>query len=230
MAVQQSEPGASAASSSINADRARQTILAASRQQGNPMLEYVRATLVEYLPELTPDYLVTPDTGVLFISLRFHRLHPEYLQQRIKGMEAASSSGSRYRVKVLLCRVDLEQPEEPLEQITLTSFHSKLSLLLAWTDAEAAAYLEMLHRQQHKGPEQLMGSLPEGDHHSRLAEVLTTVRGVNKSDASMLMLRFGSLAKIATATDEELVSCPGIGERKVKQLHHVLQEPFFVGA
>lgn len=55
----------------------------------------------------------------------------------------------------MLCRVDIEQPDEALEQavsfvmlrplsflevgkqVTLTAFHGKLSLLLAWTDAEA---------------------------------------------------------------------------------------------
>lgn len=59
------------------------------------------------------------------------------------------------RNRILLCRVDIEQPDEALEQavsfamlrplsflevgkqVTLTAFHGKLSLLLAWTDAEA---------------------------------------------------------------------------------------------
>lgn len=60
-----------------------------------------------------------------------------------------------WRNRILLCRVDIEQPDEALEQavsfvmlrplsflevgkqVTLTAFHGKLSLLLAWTDAEA---------------------------------------------------------------------------------------------
>jgi len=99
--------------------------------------------------------------------------------------------------------------------------------LLAWTDAEAAAYLETLHRSQSKGAEILMGKLSEGDHRSRLTEVLTTVRGVNRANAASMMNRFGSLAGIAGASEEELLGCPGIGGKKARQLHHVFHEPFF---
>ena len=168
-----------------------------------------------------PDYLAGPETAVLFISLRFQRLHPDYLQKRIEAL------GARHRTKVLLCRVDLEQPEEPLEQVTLAAFHAGLSLLLAWSDAEAAAHLEMLHRHQNKSAEVLMGKVADGDHRSRLSEVLTTVRGVNRTDASSLVTRFGSLAAIARAPEEELQGVPGIGDKKVRQLHQVFHAPFF---
>merc|ERR1711972_876080 len=138
--------------------------------------------------------LAGPETAIAFISLRFHRLHPEYLKKRVDAL------GSRYRVRVLLCRVDLEHPEEALEQVTLLAFHSGLSLLLAWTDAEAAAYLETLHRHQNKGVEALMVKLTKGDHRTRLTEVLTTVKGVTRTDVSSLGKTFGSLAGIARAS------------------------------
>nr|QDO16410.1 DNA excision repair protein ERCC-1 [Lingulodinium polyedra] len=201
--------------------RAVQAIIAASRQQGNPILACVRSTLVEYADGLVPDYLAGPETAVLFISLRFQRLHPDYLQRRVEAL------ASRHRVRVLLCRVDLEHPEEQLEQVTLLAFHSGLSLLLAFSDAEAAAYLETLHRYQSKSAEALMGKLAEGDHKARLTEVLTTVKGVNRTDAASLAGRFGSLARIASASVEELQRCPGIGDTKVKRLHHVFHAPFF---
>eukprot|EP00931_Biecheleriopsis_adriatica_P034080 TRINITY_DN19720_c0_g1_i1.p1 TRINITY_DN19720_c0_g1~~TRINITY_DN19720_c0_g1_i1.p1 ORF type:complete len:220 (+),score=40.08 TRINITY_DN19720_c0_g1_i1:109-768(+) len=201
--------------------RAQQAIIAAARQQGNPILSSVRSTPLEFVEGLVPDYLAGPDTAVLFISLRFQRLHPDYLQRRVQNL------GERHRTRVLLCRVDLEAPEEPLEHITLVAFHGKLSLLLAWTDAEAAAYLETLHRYQSKGAEALMGRLAEGDHRARLTEVLVTVKGVNKTDAASLASRFGSFAGIARASEEEIQRCPGIGDKKVRQLRNVFHAPFF---
>merc|ERR1712232_1046823 len=143
--------------------------------------------------------------AVLFISLRFQRLHPDYLPRRVEAL------GCRHRLRVLLCRVDIDQPEEQLEQVTLAAFHAGLSLLLAWSDAEAAAYLETLHRYQSKGAEALMGKLAEGDHKSRLTDVLTTVKGVNRTNAASLTGRLGSFAGIACASDEELQACPGMG-------------------
>mmetsp|Transcript_73203 Transcript_73203/g.169821 ORF Transcript_73203/g.169821 Transcript_73203/m.169821 type:complete len:81 (-) Transcript_73203:57-299(-) len=72
-----------------------------------------------------------------------------------------------------------------------------------------------------------MGKPLEGDHRARLTEVLTTVKSVNRTDAASLMGRFGSLAKIAQAPEEELLKCPGLGDTKVKRLHHVFHTPFF---
>jgi len=128
---------------------------------------------------------------------------------------------------VVLCRIDVDKPDEQLQQVTLETFHGQLSLLLAWTDAEAAAYLETLHRCQSKGAEILMGRLTDGDHRARVSEVLTTVKGINRTDASSLAVRFGSMARLAEASEADLQKCPGIGDKKVKQLHQVLHTPFF---
>lgn len=157
---------------------------------------------------------------MLFISLRFQRIHQDYLDRRLKSL-------GEWRNRILLCRVDVEQPEEALEQVTLTAFHGKLSLLLAWTDAEAAAYLETLHRHQSKGAQALMGRLTQGDHEARLREVLTTVKGINKTDAAALAARFGSFAGVAQAQREDLLRCSGIGDKKVRQLNNVFHKPFF---
>lgn len=195
--------------------------MAARRQQGNPVLGGIQSTLVEYVDGLVPDYLAGPDLAVLFISLRFQRLHPDYIERRLEAVR------DRYRLLVLLCRVDVDHPDEPLEQVTLLAFHGGASLLLAFTDAEAAAYLETLHRCQNKSAETLMGKLKEGDHRGRLTEVLTAIRGVNRTDAISLSSRFGSLASIATASEEELQKIPGIGSIKVRHLHQVCHAPFF---
>jgi len=211
---------AAAAVKQFEHPHAGRTIVAAKRQQGNPILAFIQSTGVEFV-DLVPDYLAGPDIAVLFISLRFHRLHPEYLEQRLQHIKG------RYRVKVLLCRVDVEHPDELLQQVTLAAFHGELSLLLAWTDQEGAAYLETLHRCQNKGAETLMGKLTDGDHTARLSEVLTSIKGVNRTDARSLTTEFGSLAKMATASEGALQKCHGIGTKKVKQLHRVFHEPFF---
>ncbi|CAE7651144.1 ERCC1 [Symbiodinium pilosum] len=199
-----------------------QAIVAKARQQQNPIVNCVRSTHVDFVEDtdLKPDFLVGPETAVIFISLQFQRLHQEYLNGRVKSL-------GDFRNRVLLCRVDLDQPEEALEQVTLTAFHGKLSLLLAWTDAEAAAYLETLHRFQSKGAEALRSRVTQGDNRARLLEVLTTIKGVNKSDAALLASQFGSFAQITRATEKEFLRCSGIGDKKVKQLTSVLHKPFF---
>jgi len=47
------------------------------------------------------------------------------------------------------------------EEVTLAAFEANLSLLLAWSDAEGADYLEQLHRFKDKTADQLMERVRE---------------------------------------------------------------------
>ncbi len=50
---------------------------------------------------------------------------------------------------------------------------------------------------------------------SQLTDLLTSVRGVNKTDAATLVANFGSVGGVVRASLEELQQCPGIGGLKV---------------
>ena len=69
-------------------------------------------------------------------------------------------------------------------------------------------------------------SRPDGDFAGRMADALTTVKGVNKTDASTLLATFDSLAAIATTDEEKLLLCPGLGPLKAKRLRQLFQMPF----
>ncbi len=57
----------------------------------------------------------------------------------------------------------------------------------------------------------------ENDYLSRLTAALTSVRGINKTDAVVLGSQFGRLGDILRAGKEDLSACPGIGPTKVQQ-------------
>jgi DNA excision repair protein ERCC-1 len=57
------------------------------------------------------------------------------------------------------------------------------------------------------------------DYVSRATAVLTTIRGVNRSDVKTLGERFGSLANLFQASEMELKACPGIGATKAGRLY-----------
>jgi DNA excision repair protein ERCC-1 len=56
--------------------------------------------------------------------------------------------------------------------------------------------------------------------------VLTNVRSVNKTDVVTLLEVFGSFGGICQADEQQLVLCPGLGDKKVKRLYQALHEPF----
>jgi len=51
--------------------------------------------------ELMSDYVLGATTSSLFLSLRYHRLHPEYIYNRIQKL------GKEYSLRILLVMVDI---------------------------------------------------------------------------------------------------------------------------
>ena len=132
----------------------------------------------------------------------------------------------RLRTRVVLCLVDLDPPDqESLKQITRAAFQSGMQLLLAWTEAEAARYLETFRAYARK-PADMIKERSDGAFTSLLAECLTIVRPLNKTDVATLHSTFGSLHAMMHASAEELALCPGLGERKVSRLRDAFLEPF----
>lgn len=59
-----------------------------------------------------------------------------------------------------------------------------------------------------------------------MVNALTTVRSINKTDATTLLTTFGTIADIVKAQPNTLALCPGLGLHKAQKLHKVLHESF----
>ena len=63
----------------------------------------------------------------------------------------------------------------------------------------------------------------------KLQSVLTKANYINKTDVVTLLETFGNFRNICSASEQQMVLCPGIGEKKVKRLHRALHAPFMLG-
>lgn len=194
------------------------TIVANTCQQGNPLLQHLKELRVEY-SSIVPDYLIDSQSACIFISLKFHRLNTDYLKTRVSAL-----GRTRYRLRLLLCLVDLPDFEQPLETVTLIGFQSGMSFFLAWTPAEAARHLESFKHLIDKPSDTIQERLSENTA-ARISAVLTTIPTITSVDSVMLMRQFGTLRRLLKASKEELAECPGIGQKKVRHLWRVLHEP-----
>ncbi|KAM9514332.1 DNA excision repair protein ERCC-1 isoform 2-T2 [Guaruba guarouba] len=211
-------PGGAAPGGTAPPPRPRSSsIVVSPRQRGNPVLRFIRNVPWEY-GDVVPDYVLGQSACALFLSLRYHHLHPDYIHGRLREL------GRGFVLRVLLLQVDVD-PQRALKDLAKICVLSDCTLLLAWSPEEAARYLETYKAFEQKPPD-LLQERRERSFVPRMSDCLTSIRAVNRTDALSLLSTFGSLAALVAASKEDLSLCPGVGPQKAKRLFDVLHEPF----
>ncbi|XP_062508126.1 DNA excision repair protein ERCC-1-like isoform X2 [Corticium candelabrum] len=187
-------------------------------QKKNPIIRHIRNVPYEF-SNIPADYVMGLTTCALFLSLKYHNLHPEYIHERLKQL------GNNYELRVLLVVVDIDDVHKSIQELNKIAVLTNCTLMLAWSFEEAARYLETYKSFEAKPPDMLMERV-EKDYHSRLVDALTTVKAVNKTDVVTLSETFGRLTDIVNASVDELAVCPGVGQKKAQRLHALFHEPF----
>lgn len=189
------------------------------RQKGNPIISHLKSQPWEYSDQSPADYVLGQTTCALFLSLKYHRLHPEYIYKRISDLRG------QYLLRIILALVDIPNHEEILKELSKTSLINNVTLILCWSAAEGARYLELFKSYEHAPPTAIQG-VQARSYKDRVEEFVTTPRGVNKSDAMTLLGATGSVRNAVNAEGEVIVALGGWGEKKVKAWTGAVREPF----
>jgi len=123
--------------------------------------------------------------------------------------------------------VDIPNHEDSLRELSKTSLVNNVTVILCWSAAEAARYLELYKSYEHAGFAAIRGQQATG-YAERLVEFVTVPRSINKADAVALVSTFGSLRHAINADPEQIAIVGGWGEKKVKAWTKVVEEPFRV--
>ena len=112
-------------------------VFANPRQKGNPVIQQVTRCWIKFtLPQEGPDYIFGGDRiCALFISMRYHLLHRDYLIERI-----SECPRRKFAVRILLCFNDLDKSQDADSLVELTSIASAndFTVLLFWSEQEGA--------------------------------------------------------------------------------------------
>lgn len=193
-------------------------LLVNPKQKGNPILKSVRNVPWEF-EDIVPDYQMGRTTCALFLSLRYHNLHPEYIHERLKQL------GKMYDLRVLLAQVDIKDPHHLLKNLTRICILADMTLILAWSPEEAGKILETYKVYENKPADHIM-TKSESSPYLQLVQILTSIKPINKTDAMTLLARFKTLKGVILATEQQLSECPGFGATKARKLYSVLHERF----
>jgi len=139
-------------------------IIISPLQRGNPVLECIRNVGKEF-GDIVTDYQVGRTTGVLFLSLKYHRLHPEYIHTRIEKL------GFSYNLRILLILCDIvrnhsqlfslfnsctlqSEHREPVHELTKACLINNITIMVAFSSVQSYLFKLMLnggHLQIRRG-------------------------------------------------------------------------------
>lgn len=212
------------------------SVQVAQSQKGNPLLEspLMKITPWSFNGQVLLDYYINATIQVLFLSLKYHKLRPEYVWRRIEKLKGGTSSTdvdlNDEALRVLLVVVDIDSPQDALRNLLVICLKNDLTLVIAWSFEEAGnyiAYLKLNEMARSKVVSSIQGT-KKGDYNSHIVDTLTTVRAVNKTDVANLLANCKSFKQIVLAATNEdgLKQIPGLGDRKVQNLRAVFSNPF----
>ncbi|KAF1930863.1 mating-type switching protein swi10 [Didymella exigua CBS 183.55] len=196
------------------------SILVSPRQKGNPILNNVKLTAWEY-SDIPADYVLGATTCALFLSLKYHRLHPEYIYNRIRDLKG------QYDLRIVLTMVDVENHEDSLRELSKTSLVNNVTVMLCWSAQEAGRYLELFKTFEHAAPTSIRAK-QSSTYSENMVEFITVPRSINKTDAVGLVSNFGSIRTAINAGPEEIGLIAGWGDKKVQRWCNAMKEPFRV--
>lgn len=121
------------------------------------MLSYISNVPWEYSDAVLPDYVLGDTTCALYLSLKYHMLHPKYLHSRIGYIK------HRYQTRAIVCHIDVDDNEQPLRDVTKIAFGTNWTLICAWSFEEVARYLETFRSYERKSADLIRGKVDEKD-------------------------------------------------------------------
>lgn len=171
------------------------SIVYSPRQKGNPLLKNVPDVRLELGDSsMKPDFQIGTQCCVLYLSLKYHGLHPEYIYKRIDNL------GAKFDLRVLLVMADVENSPSPITGLDRLCVSRNLTLIVAWTLPEAGTYLASLRRRvktiTDKSTPLAIQKQRANTYDEQLVETLTTIPRINKSDVNQLSVQFKTFKNI----------------------------------
>jgi DNA excision repair protein ERCC-1 len=120
-----------------------QCILIHAEQRLNPALKAIRSVPVR-VADIKPDFEFNAHTWGVFLSLRFHVLHPGYLAKKVFILRSA------VKQLVVFVQVDVDDCSKPLMDVTTVTIDTACTLIVGSSPQEVGRYIESFKLFENK--------------------------------------------------------------------------------
>jgi hypothetical protein len=178
-----------------------------------------------------PVVIVTAVISRLSATHTAHRSNRATVENRLTelGISRTGTAAVRSRSSVcaLLVHVDVTEPElEVLSYVNELGIAKGAQVLLAWNDAEAAAYVLSLCDSQTAAANSLVRPKAGDSALAALLDFLMTSKVMQKPDATRFADRYETPAQLLAGTQHDLEALPKFGAARAKRMHAILHADF----
>lgn len=173
---------------------------------------------------IVPDFQFGEHQCGVYISLHYH-----LTQRKTYIAEQLARLPNHFIVRILIVEVD-QYDEDGLMYMNQIALIYHMTLVLAFSSKEVARYLETYKNVEHSNADALKESVAKGSHFLLAQLALSVVKSISSADVANLLLTFGSVANIMTASLEQLSTVSGLGEKKIMALYNAFHGPFITSA
>ena len=106
------------------------------QRKNHALLAHVTNVPVKFATNFVPDFLLGNNACALFLSIKYHRLHPNYIKNRVGALGKGS-----YRLRVILALVDVEDFVKSLQDVTRFALLNDCTVVAATSNREAARHV-----------------------------------------------------------------------------------------
>lgn len=205
-------------------------IQVARSQTGNPLLEYL--PFYQTNSKIRDvDYVINSKCVALFLSLKYHKLHPEYIYNKLKKV----TYNHEETIRVLLVLVDIADFQDVIRELNKIALFNKLSLIVAWSNEQCATYLQNLKSVEKEASKKIIQGTrskdeevlaTDGKYLERVIDMISSVKSVSQTNAKSLIAKHGSVRAVIAASADDLTTIDGLGPLKVDRLLRAFNSPF----
>ncbi|KAH0790492.1 DNA excision repair protein ERCC-1 [Histomonas meleagridis] len=192
-------------------------ITISNRQKGNQLIKILAPAQTVWSDSSTCDYSIGYKIGILFLSLKFHREHPNYLSERIANFKGG------YATRILLLVVDGKNPDRVISKLTAQSIANNLNLVLAFNLEEAGRWILTIYNTQESQVDELKAT---NETTYDIAINALNAIGVSRKDAASMIDSYGTVSDCLLQSRDSLTKTNILSDFKMEQFLAVLDEPF----
>lgn len=189
----------------------------ARRQEKNPLIPLLNGIETQISEADIFDFCIGDDIAFLFLTIKFHRLNPQYFDDRAKKLMGP------WKTRILILLIDDDNPNKHISALTQTAMAHNITTILSFGYEEASKWLYTYYNIQDSPIDDLKAS---NETNYDIAVNMLHSLNISRKEAEELLHAFGSIEKILKASKEQISKATSMSSSKIDAFFAAAEQDF----